>query len=657
MNKLKIRIASFFFSAVLIFFCIICCAEPCTTPQEKSDTFYSKVVARNSSAYVWWHAPLKSNNDNEITNIKIFYKEYSGFNNDSSDINDDFFDDTVECAKSDNKYLINNLLNDHSYLVRVVGCDDSQNDQYKEDFVVTPGTFTVEFDNVTALIIDNKIYFSWAFSQCEKESFKTVNIYSKLKGVGISITDVKSTVAYEKILNEYYDGTDTCPRYDTYYSCVCDDFFFALDSTNFIIRAVNQNGVESDEYVIVCAYETDIPVVMMDFDLEADYEDFTSQKKVPATLSVTNDFEGNNLDPVELTVKGRGNSSWKCSPKKSYTIKFDKKCSFLGMKKARSFALIANYFDKSLMRNALAYNMAKDLFTNLEWTPDCVYTDLFINGVYQGVYLCVETPKINNDRINIPNLENCTNVEDFENFGWLIEANVRSDESFNYTTTKQLVFSLKDPDGDDISEKLKECIKEKIQNIEDALYSEDFDDPESPNYWKNYLDEKSLIDWILLEEYAKNPDSNMYSSCYMYFNPEDKKLHFGPVWDFDLGFGNTEGATYSGFITTSKWTYNSVSVDYNWFARLKESDGFTDAVKQRYQSLYDDLYDYFSQYENFLFDNLKSSIKMNFARWNILGNKTYKSPVGYEDRVTFSDEIDFLKEWIENRFNWINENL
>ena len=225
-----------------------------------------------------------------------------------------------------------------------------------------------------------------------------------------------------------------------------------------------------------------------------------------------------------------------------------------------------------------------------------------------------------------------------------------------------MVFSLKDPDGDVISWEFKECIKEKIQTIEDSLYADEddpdgaFDNPDSKNYWKNYIDEKSLIDWILLEECAKNPDSNMYSSCYVFFNPADQKLHFGPVWDFDLGFGNVIGAACTGCKTKTPWTYNGVTVD-NWFRRLMKSQEFLELLKLRYQSVYEELNGYLSNYKNILFDNLKSSIKMNFTRWCILGKETYKCPAGYAERVTYSDEIDYLSEWLTNRFNWINENL
>lgn len=667
MQRLKIYFALCFFALVVFVTGLVCCKDPVEPSPDNQDLFYAKVVARDSSAYVWWNCPENSSDQNKVSMVKIFWDEYCELEEETKEIETAFFSNSYELKKSENKYLITNLSNQKSYLVRVCGYDDNENESYIQDFIITPGYFVAKFDNSTAVIIGNKIYFSWAFSEVDKDQFNTVNIYAREKGVGLNISQVSSTIAYEEILNESDSINDSCPRYDEYYSCVSSDKKFAVNMTTFVLRAVNKNGVETDESITIRAYEADIPVVMLDIDLESNYYEFISQNKIPASLSVINDFDGNDIENAEITIKGRGNSSWKCSPKKSYTIKFAKKCSFLGMNEAKSFALIANYFDKTQMRNGFAYSMAKDLFSNLAWTPGCKFINLFINGVYQGLYLCVETPKINKERINIDNLENCVSASDFDNYGWLLEANVRADESFNFTTDRNLVFSLKDPDGDDISPEFQECIKEKIQTIEDSLYADEedpdgaFDNPDSKNYWKNIIDEKSLIDWILLEECAKNPDSNMYSSCYVYFNPSDQKLHFGPVWDFDLGFGNIRDTsyekTYQDWKTKIYWRYNSVTVNNNWFNRLWSSKEFKNLVKLRYEELNEQLVQYFSNYKNNLFDNLESSIKINITRWSILGKETYKCPEGYEQRVTYSDEADYLSEWLTNRFSWIDENL
>ena len=657
MQRLKFHFALCLFVIVVFVVCLVCCRDADVPTIENQDSFYAKVVARNCSAYVWWHCPDKCLEQDKISSINIFYDEYNDSSLETSKIDDDSLQELYECDSTDNKYLINGLSNNIKYIVRVCGFNEQDDETYREDFIVTPGSFTAKFENATAVIFDNKIYFSWAFSEIDKEQFKTVNIYAREKGVGINISEVSSTIAFEEIINESDNINDTCPRYDEYYSCVSSDKKFAVNMTTFVLKAVNQEGVETDESVTVRAYESDIPVVMLDMDLESNYDKFVSQKKIPATLSVTNDFDGNDIEDVEITIKGRGNSSWRSSPKKSYTIKFSKKLPFLGMNKAKSFALIANYFDKTQMRNAYAYSMVKELFTNQTWAPNYEFVDLFINGVYQGLYLCVEAPKINDERINIPNLENCVNVSDFDNYGWLLEANVRADESFNFTTEHNLVFSLKDPDAEDLSSEIKECIKAKIQTIENALYSEDYKDTTSANYWKNYLDEKSLVDWVLLEECAKNPDSNMYSSCYVYFDPSDQKLHFGPVWDFDLGFGNIRGVTAGDWKTKASWRYDGVLVNNNWFNRLWQSDEFNNMVKLRYEELHEPLVQYFPNYKNNLFDNLESSIKINITRWSILGKETYKCPEGYEQRVTYSDEIDYLSEWLSNRFSWIDENL
>lgn len=617
---------------------------------EEKDEFYAKAIARNASAYVWWHFPINQEDNNQITHVKVYYGEDS-----SDDLENEIVPDSNE-----KKCVISGLENGKDYKVSVCGYTDQEEELYTRTFDVTPGIFEATFDNVTAVIVEDKLYFSWAFSSIDEDEFDTVNIYvygnGSDGGSGLTVSKVTSTIAYEEITGD--SAMDTCPKYSKYYSCICSQLKYSIHGNKYVMRAVNNDGVESDGKIIV-AYETDLPVVMLDLDLVSNYDSFIDQNKINANLSVINGYIENQINDASLTVKGRGNSSWKNSPKKSYTLKFKKKQSFLGMQEAKSFALIANYFDKSLVRNAIAYDMGSKIFDNLPWTPHFVYTDLFINGVYQGLYLAVETNKINKNRVDIPNLENCTDIDDFANYGWILEANVRSDEKYNFNTEHGITWSLKDPDGDEVLEEAKLLIAKKIQEIEDALYSDDFNVSTSDNYWEKYLDKDSLVDWVLIQELAKNTDSYMYSSCYVFYEPVSKKLYFGPIWDFDLGFGNVTDNSVDGWFTCSSFTNKNINatVHKNWFKRLFESECFRNALRNRFFELQDYIQDYYSDYKNILFDNLESSITMNFRRWNVLGSWTFNCPQEYEKRMEYLDETNYLDIWLIKRLSWIEENI
>lgn len=113
------------------------------------------------------------------------------------------------------------------------------------------------------------------------------------------------------------------------------------------------------------------------------------ETEIPAKMQIWGDSTAES-EIMDLTIRGRGNSSWEM-PKKSYKIEFDKKQSMLGMPKDKDWALIANYADKTLMRNYLAYRLSAAL--DVFYAPRCEFAELYVNGNYLGVYLVTETIK------------------------------------------------------------------------------------------------------------------------------------------------------------------------------------------------------------------------------------------------------------------------
>ena len=115
------------------------------------------------------------------------------------------------------------------------------------------------------------------------------------------------------------------------------------------------------------------------------------ETEIPAKLQIWGKKEAES-EIVDLTIRGRGNSSWLYMPKKSYKIEFVKKQSMLGMPKDKDWALISNYADKTLMKNYLMYNLSAKL--GAFYSPRCEFAELYLNGEYLGVYLLTETIKI-----------------------------------------------------------------------------------------------------------------------------------------------------------------------------------------------------------------------------------------------------------------------
>lgn len=352
---------------------------------------------------------------------------------------------------------------------------------------------------------------------------------------------------------------------------------------------------------------------------------------------------------TEAKIKGRGNSSWNDMPKKSYAIKLKDKDKFLGMKKHKNFALVSNYADKTLLRNEISYKMGKDIMNHLEWSPSTEQIHLYVNGQYLGIYLLCETVKIGENRVNIPNIKDCKSESEIRYYGFIVEANERCDADFNFETTRKSHYSLKEPDAEEISQEYKNHIVSVVQTAEDALFSTDFADVKSKNYYGAYLDIKSLIDWYLVNEITKNVDATFFSSCFMYYYPETQKIHLGPIWDFDIALGNIN---YQGCDNPEGWwVRNSM-----WFYRLFQDPYFEQKVKDRWKEIKSSI-DVWSESIQDNADIIGIDAEYNFKRWSILGKYVWPNADGYENRTTYQSEIDYLKNWIENRISWIDSEL
>ena len=358
------------------------------------------------------------------------------------------------------------------------------------------------------------------------------------------------------------------------------------------------------------------------------------------------DFEG--LEETTMKIKGRGNSTWwictdasagavvgKCP----YQVKFGDKTSILGMPEDKKWVLLAEKSDKSMIRNKIARYMGE--LSDLEYTPNAEYVELFINEDYQGTYLIGQKVEESENRVNIGDE------------GYLIEidtdANNRIDPDdiiFKPTIWSSIhtdgVFNIKDPDIDYGSDEFY-FIENYINDFESVLYSNNFNDPDSG--YESYIDVDSLIDWFLINEIAKSVDARWYSSIYFSYLPGEK-IKMGPIWDFDLSYGNLN---YSD----AQYTSDFYIKQNNWIDRLFLDEVFVEKVKIRYSYYYSKLGDIKNKIDEFA-KYIDKSQKANFERWDILGVYVWPNPV-YD--LTYEQEVNRLENWIEERMNWLNSNF
>ncbi len=390
-------------------------------------------------------------------------------------------------------------------------------------------------------------------------------------------------------------------------------------------------------------------------------ESITSKSEyVQASFKLTNpsDSTYSEIQLDEISIKGRGNTSWS-QPKKPYTLKLAEKTEVLGMPKSKKWVLIANYSDKSLLRNQFASILGNAIYTNMTWNPSFQPVELILNGNYEGTYLLGEQIKIEKNRVNIQNVAdtaigkgddlNGDGVIDEKDGGFIFEVNTtRMDEAYNYRTTRGIGMSLKDPDVEDfegMENSVESYMSGIIQTCEDVLYSENWLD--SDIGYRNYLDTDSFIDWYLVNEIAKNNDACWFSSVYLYYDPKDGKIHMGPDWDFDIGFGNIDYGTCNNY-------ENFYIMNSGWHKRLFEDPEFVEQMKNRWNETKTSLFAAINTTIQKQADYLAKSAELNFTRWPILGSYVWPNPSGYSDRKTYQSEVDYLISWLNKRYTWLD---
>lgn len=363
-----------------------------------------------------------------------------------------------------------------------------------------------------------------------------------------------------------------------------------------------------------------------------------------------------------IQIKGRGNSSWNVTDKKGYNIKFNSKTKVLGMKKAKKWSIVSNYFDKSLLRNWLSGYLAHYHLSNNGWNPSYEYFDFVLNGEYRGNYVMVESIQINDNRLNMKNIEDCNN-ENLYTGGFILEVDFRKDADHWFETEKyNIPFTLKDPDFDDVEASIYvNYMKDIIKGVEEELSDANF-------FQKNVddirtIDVPSFVDWYIVEEFAKNLDADFFTSVYVYYkpenNPEDNKIHMGPHWDFDFSFGNNT-RRYSSEKDCSNpegyWINNCQDNSViSWYEPLLSNDSFLNAIKIRWNEIKESLIENLFEAIDLQASKIAISAEMNFLRWDILGKKIAADATGYDERTTFQSEVEFLKEWIQKRYDWLDK--
>jgi len=447
------------------------------------------------------------------------------------------------------------------------------------------------------------------------------------------------------------------------------DRFTIKDGETAAATVVNEKNNAARDYVIsIKPVDNGLPVIMINVENNRAVNSKSLVLSAEMTIldSRTNPY-GIGLYSGGISIKGRGNSSMGM-PKKNYNIEIESKAMMLDMAAAKKWTLTANYSDKSLMRNYIAHELYRDM--GAAFSPKFRFVDLILNGDYAGTYCIGERIKVAKGRLDLPKIKVDETVKtnkkgvteiipptsgDDLNGSYILEVSstdkyskddiIFETKKINWVTGNY--FAIKQPGKKNMSEDAYNYISKYINEAEDALFGENFTDPD--NGYRKYMDVSTFIDWYIVNELFKQVDSNFQSGVYLY-KPRDGKLCMGPIWDFDLGAGN---ANYAGCDNPEGW-YARKSA---WFTRLFEDGRFAAEFRTRWNEVKADLLGKTFDRIDETAKLLEKSQQMNFAKWRILGVYVWPNAGNVQERATYASEVEYLKNWLTERIEWMDQEI
>lgn len=410
------------------------------------------------------------------------------------------------------------------------------------------------------------------------------------------------------------------------------------------------------------------------------------------TSAITDKNGATVNEPLLASTRVRGNVSQKM-PKKPFAVKLDKKSGIFmndsdqsnDLPAHKRWVLLANWSDRTLMRNAIAFGIA-DIFKQtfptdgIAWNPSGQFVELVYNGVHVGNYYLCEHIKIDGNRLDIadPYDKDDAYSGNAADYGYLLESDDGYDETVKFITKTYIPFQFKD--DADAGGKMLAYAKGIVNGIDDNLYA--------GNYSEAYktMDLTSFVDFLLIQELTMNGELAHPKSCHSYI--EDGKLYAGPVWDFDWQtFPNINiinqyyDNAYTGGYNTYKYEYaksmletgtlkhsdsepTSVNEDdksYMWYPMLVKDATFKNVAAERWNMVKGAISAYAdtqipvmaakirkSETENWSMWPLESGSRAGQNRWS-----TYDVGGGFkgDEAMTFDNAVSTLTNNLNTRIN------
>ena len=472
------------------------------------------------------------------------------------------------------------------------------------------------------------------------------------------------------------DGCQS-PNYSAAYNSKITAQLLVANTTYFIVvdgYSASSNGdyqLNINESVGLNAPDsTNIPLIMINTNNQLIVDepkinvDFKVIDNFPSSLNYPTD-SGNIYSGIAgIEIRGSYSATL---PQKPYGIETrdtqgnNNNVSLFGMPQENDWILIANYNDKTFLRNVLSF----DLFEKMgHYAPRTKLCEVVVNNIYNGIYVFTEKIKRDNGRVDIAKLDLDDNFGDSLTGGYIFRVdywNQNNSWISNYNNPNfpndavRYVYNY--PDYDEITVQQKNYIQNLVGDFEDALWSNDFEDPILG--YRPYINTRSFIDYFIVNEFARNVDGFKKSrNFYKDKSSKDSLIYAGPVWDFDWAYKDHSSSMVNG----SGWRHDySGPTDVKppgWYIRLLQDTTFANELNCRYFNLRNTILDTANIFS--FIDSLSSILSepqnRHYTRWPILGVNVGTPEVGNQP-TSYSGEIIKFKNWINERLIWLDANM
>ncbi len=347
-----------------------------------------------------------------------------------------------------------------------------------------------------------------------------------------------------------------------------------------------------------------------------------------------------------VNIRGRGNSTWGYS-KKPYRLKFDTKQKLLLPKKAKSFVLLANYIDPSMMRNFVAFKFGE--LIEMPWINHSYPVDVYFNDLYKGSYMLTEQVGFNNGSVDLSDedeaisimfeLDTYSSTDDDEH--------PFSSEYFNSDEGYYLPVRFKDPDGPEDPIENESWVNKWMTDFNTFM---EVIDRGNVDEIYTACDLESLVRYVMVANIACNQELNHPKSVYLH-KTEGGKYIFGPCWDFDWAYGYSPTYYKQG---TDSWSWTSYPSYENPLLSAGRNEGYggeffyalcnNEQFLTRFREVWDDFYlnhqtEFWAAFDAYV-EQLRPS-----ANLQGLSRSSY---------MNFDSNVETLREWVQNRINYIN---